>query len=155
MRSFCLAIRAFSASSSLKAGSRNAKNVSHGSSLHKPQCSSCFVLTQQLYNGQDSTFIIAVQNGFPFCCPHPPHFSPKCSQVPQNSPHTAAKFLFTILSPISLIHIGCSTQKSTVEEYGLYVNKNCFLFGSLCGYADGPQCFHSSADIASVLFHVT
>ena len=96
MRSFCRAISAFSASSSLKAGSRNAKNVSHGSSLHKPQCSSCFVLTQQLYNGQASTFIVATQKGFPFCCPHPWHFSPKCSQVLQKSPHTAAKFLFTM-----------------------------------------------------------
>jgi len=129
MRSFCRAISAFSASSSLKVGSRNAKNVSQGSSLHKPQCSSCFVLTQQLYNGQDSTFIIAVQNGFPFCCPHPRHFSPKCSQVPQNSPHTAAKFLFTILSPVYLLYIGCSTQKRTAVGYSMDF-KDCIKFAN-------------------------
>ena len=129
MRSFCRAIRAFSASSSLKVGSRNAKNVSQGSSLHKPQCSSCFVLTQQLYNGQNSTFIIAVQNGFPFCCPHPRHFSPKCSQVPQNSPHTAAKFLFTMTSPVYLIFIGCFIQKRTAVGYGMDF-KDCIKFAN-------------------------
>ena len=36
----------------------------------------------------------------------------------------------------------------------MYVNKNCFLIGSSRGYADGPQCFHSSTDVTSVLFHV-
>jgi hypothetical protein len=95
IRSFCLATRAFSASSSLNDGSRNARNVSHGSSLHKPQCSRCFLVTQQLYNGQDSTFIIAVQNGLPSWCPHPRHFVPKCSHAPQNKPHIAAKLLST------------------------------------------------------------
>ena len=96
MRSFCRAISAFSASSSLNVGSRNAKKVSQGSSLHRPQCSNCFVFTQQLYSGQDSTFIMSVQNGFPSCCPQPRHFVPKCSQVPQNNPHAAAKLVSTM-----------------------------------------------------------
>lgn len=101
--SFCRAIRDFSASSSLNEGSRIAWNISQGSSLHKPQCSSCFVFTQQSYIGQDSTFIMVVQNGLPCWVLHPLHFVFRCSQVPQNSPHTAAKFVSTIIFSLHIV----------------------------------------------------
>jgi len=32
--------------------------------------------------------------------------------------------------------------------------KTVFYLWTSGGYADGPQCFYSSADVASVLFHV-
>jgi len=46
-------------------------------------------------------------------------------------------------------------NQSKNQKLSLYTNKNHFLFGDSRGYTDGPQCFHSSTDITSVLLHVT